>query len=245
VYDRNRFQRELFEVSPPVPGGKPKPYAGGSKTVTSAVATWSLRVVDADNTPIDGEPYVATQPGISAHGNLTKGRADMGKLKPSEPFQFEVRGRVCSIKEGAVLLTDGIEYGGTEVNWAEADTPTADTDFWPQYTKYRTTPSDGPSSFIQHEHLTRRQIKLRASYAAGKGKAAVLAAWPVRIRVGPLVRFINAATCMIWVETRTPAMVRVRFDKKASARATLRDQYASTVRVGGRHFRHGRTRQAG
>ena len=118
----------------------------------------------------------------------------MGKLKPTEPFRFEVRGRVCSIKEGAVLLTDGIEYGGTVVNWTEADTPAADKDFWPQYTRYRTTPFDGPSSFIQHEHLTRRQIKLRASYAAGKGKTAVLAAWPVRIRVGPLVRFVNADT---------------------------------------------------
>ena len=236
MHDRGRFQRELLEVSPPPPTPQTKPAPAGSKSVTPGAATWSILVVDADNKPIDGEPYFASQPGISAHGNLSKGRADMGKLKPQEPFRFELRSRVLSIKEGAVLVTDDIEYGGTVINWAEADTPTADKDFWPQYTKYRTTPLDGPSSFIQHEHLTRRRIKLRASYAAGKGKTAVLSAWPVRIRVGPLVRFVNADTALIWVETRTPAMVRVRFDKKANARGSLRDSFASTVRVGGRHY---------
>jgi hypothetical protein len=236
VHDRNRFQRELLEVSPPPPKPTPPPAPGGSKPVTPGAATWSILVVDLDNKPIDGEPYFASQPGISARGNLNKGRADMGKLKPAEPFRFELRGRVCSIKEGAVLVTDDIEYGGTVVNWAEADTPSADKDFWPQYATYRTTPLDGPASFIQHEHLTRRRIKLRASYAAGKGKTAVLAARPVRIRVGPLVRFVNADRALIWIETHTPAMVRVRFAKKASARTSLRDRFASTVRVGGRHY---------
>jgi hypothetical protein len=236
VHDRSRFERELLEVAPSgsKPGGKPA--VTEPKAVAPAVGAWSILVVDADNRPIDGEPYFASQPGISAHGNLSKGRADMGRLKPGEPFRFELRSRVCSIKEGAVLVTEGIEYGGTVVNWAEADTPAADRDFWPQYTTYRTTTLDGPASFIQHEHLTRRRIKLRASYAAGKGRTAVLAAWPVRIRVGPLVRFVNSDTALIWVETRTPAMVRVRFDRKSNARLSLRDRFASTVRVGGRHY---------
>jgi hypothetical protein len=239
VRDRESFQRELLEVSPPPPPAAPaKPAPVGSKTVTPAVGAWSILIVDADNKPIDGEPYLAYQPGIDAPGTLKNGRADMGKLKPQEPFRFEVRGRVCSIKEGAVLMADdpAIQYGGTVVDWSEADAPNADQVFWPQYTKYRTTPFDGPSTFIQHEHLTRRQIKLRASYAAGTGKTAVLSAWPVRIRVGPLVRFVNADTALIWIETRTPAMVRVRFDKKANGRASLRDRYASSVRVGGRHY---------
>jgi len=43
-------------------------------------------------------------------------------------------GRVCSIKEGAVLIADdpGIQYGGTVVDWSEADVPNADQIFWLQ-----------------------------------------------------------------------------------------------------------------
>lgn len=238
MHDRHRFQRELLEVSPPLPTPATKPPAGGAKTTAPAAATWSLLIVDPDNKPIDAEPYFAYQPGISAHGQMKKGRADMGKMNPLEPFRIEVGGRVCSIKEGAVLVTDdpGIQYGGTVVDWSDADVPNADQIFWPQYNKYRTTFVDGPSTYLQHEHLTRRQIRLRKAYAAGSGKTAVLSAWPARIRVGPLVRFVNANSAVIWLETRTPAMVRVRFDKKANVRASLSDRYASSVRVGGRHY---------
>ena len=239
MHDRHRFQRELLEVSPPQPSPQTKPAPAGSKPITPSAATWSILIVDADNNPIDGEPYFAYQPGISAHGTLRKGRADMGKLKPLEPFRIEAGGRVLSIKEGAVLVVDdpAIEYGGTVVDWREADVPNADQVFWPQYAKYRTTVVDGPSTFLQHEHLTRRPIRVRNAYATkGSTKSVVLSAWPARIRVGPLIRFVNASSALLWVETRTPAMVRVRFDKKTNARASLADRYASTVRVGGRYY---------
>jgi hypothetical protein len=233
--DRNRFEREVAEVSPPPEPARPP--SRGSPAKPTAAKTWSLKVVDGTGHALAHEPYFAYQAGASAHGKLVAGVADMRRIDPLQPFRFEVPGRACAIKEGAVLVADdgAVEYGGTVVDWSEADGPNADKTFWPQYQKYRTTPLDGPASFWQHEHLTRRPLKLRKSFAQA-GKTAIIVATPVKIRVGPLVRFVNADSALIWVETRTPAMIRVRFDKRANARASPSDRYASTVKVGGRHY---------
>ncbi len=231
--ERTRFENEVGGERPPVPATPPvvKPPA--------AVTAWSLQVVEGSGKPLDGDGYAAYQGTSFASGVLVKGRADMGRVDPLKPFRFEVRGRACAIREGAVLVADdaSVEYGGTEVDWSEADSSTADKDFWPRYSTYRRSTTSGPNSFWQHEHITRRPIRIRQSWAqTGSKKTAVIVAVPVRLRVGPLVRFTNADSAVIWLETHTPALVRVRFDKQSNKRAALADRFASTVRVGGRHY---------
>lgn len=240
--ERTRMEREFLELREArEPPEAPSPtHASGRQTQPSnaPTASWTLMVVDEKNQPIDGEPFQALQAGSGAHGVLKGGIAVMDRIDPNQPFHFELRGRVCAIKHGAVLVTStpGVEHGGTVVDWSEADLPGADRSFWPDYEKYRTAPALGPSRFWQHEHITRRPIKLRADFAKPGSKPATLIAVPLKLRVGPLVRYTSASEVVIWLETQTPAMVRIRFGKQADKRAALADAYGSTVRVGGRYF---------
>ncbi len=203
-----------------------------------APAAWSLRVIDESGKAIDGEAYAVYQEGAKANGTLTVGRANMGRIDPGKPFRFELKGRACAIQAGALLVTEApsVEYGGTAVDWQEADAANADTRFWRDYEAYRTSTVDAPASFWQHEHITRRLIRLRKKWAEKRSAMpAVIVAAPVKVRVGPFVRYTNANTAVIWVETHTPALVRVRFGK-AAAGSPLSERHAATVRVGGRHF---------
>jgi hypothetical protein len=73
---------------------------------------------------------------------------------------------------------------------------------------------DGPSTFWQHDHITRRDIRIRELFLQEfNERIAVIKAVPMQIRVGPLVRFTSHKMAVIWVELESPGLVRVRFRK--------------------------------
>lgn len=168
-----------------------------------------------------------------------------GKFDPAQPFRLHIDGCVCVIDSGAQLLVHepDVEYGGQFIDWTHAD----DQDsrkrdaFWQAYAKARQI--RGPREvfrFIQHDHVMRRPVKLLT-----RQTRAVFEAWPLAIRVGPLVRFVDTQRALIWLELETPGLVRITYGKAGNQRqlpgakdvpATTSQRYASTVRVGGRHF---------
>jgi hypothetical protein len=203
--------------------------------------TWSFSVVDEADRPLEGERYVLHQESHTEDGMLGKGgRASLNKIDPEKSFQLEVAGRVCAIKEGAVLLTEapGAEYGGTFFDWSTADDDAkADKEFWPEYERRRKTalaPREGPATFWQHEHLTRRLVQLRKKYRnPASGLVTVFQAIPVQIRTGPMLRFTRNDCAVIWVETETPALLRVTTKPRtASPAGAAIVRHGATVRVG-------------
>ena len=94
--------------------------------------------------------------------------------------------------------------------------------------------------FLQHDHVMRRPIKLVAGDKPPVFEASLLA-----IRVGPVVRFVDPTRALIWMELETPGLARVTFGKavnqvelpsEADAPSAVQDRFATSVRVGGRHF---------
>ena len=99
----------------------------------------------------------------------------------------------------------------------------------------------------QHDHITRRDIAIRPSFTVEK---AEIQARPIRIRVGPLVRYTDHESATFWFELETPALVKVTCGKAKSQDVDprksggadveslegVRKGYASTVRVGGRYY---------
>src|SRR5262245_52560151 len=102
--ERARFEHELREL------------AGERET---GPHRRQLAVIDESDRPLDGARYAAHQGALTDTGTLSRGVAELVRVDLAKPFRFEVQGRVCAIKEGAVLLTDlpGVEYGGTFVDW--------------------------------------------------------------------------------------------------------------------------------
>jgi peptidoglycan hydrolase-like protein with peptidoglycan-binding domain len=207
--------------------------------------TWSFNVVDESDRPLEGERYILHQDTQTEDGTLGKGgRASLSKIDPEKPFLFEVAGRVCGIKEGVVLMTEapGTEYGGTFFDWSTADDDAkADKEFWPEYERRRKSAlasREGPATFWQHEHLTRRLVQLRKKYRdPAAGRVPVFQAIPVQIRTGPTVRFTRNDCAVIWVETETPALLRVTVKpRSATAAGTPIVRHGATVRAGGRNF---------
>jgi hypothetical protein len=201
----------------------------------------SIRVVGAGNAPVTRGEYAFHQGKITESGKLdADGRARLGNIDPSRPFLVEVRDRVCAIRAGAYFDPDdpAIEYGGTWFDWTLVrDDKNADKAFWPHYQREMDIASKDESRatghrvdrFLQHEHITRRPVRVAKPFLSQLDKVAIKAT-PARIRVGPFVRYTDHTRSVIWLESVTPAMVRVRYRKTGSATESAR--YASTVRRG-------------
>jgi hypothetical protein len=170
-----------------------------------------FRILDGAEKPLSDARYALHQNGASDAGALdAHGEGAFARVDPSRAFRLHVEGRVCAIVEGAILLVDepGVEYGGQFVDWRLADATDADRAFWPHYTAERKAAAAGPFLFWQHDHITRRPIKLRRAYVLGR-KTAVLQAVPVRIRVGPLIRFADEGRALVWIELETPGLAQL------------------------------------
>lgn len=221
----------------------------GEPAAEDTTQTLSITVVDERGKPIvDGE-YLARQGQRSERGNFTKNDHGLVVLKTidaTQAFTFEVRDRVCSIRSGAFIDPDdsAIEYGGTSFDWTLVrDNKDPDKNFWPYYQRemdfatriesYEVAQGRRIDRFLQHEHITRRPIRIAGPARAQPGKLH-LCAGPTRIRVGPLVRYTDDKLAVIWLETVSPAMVRVQY--RSATRGAGSPRHASTVRVGGRHF---------
>jgi hypothetical protein len=205
-----------------------------------------LRVVDASDAPVNEGEYAFHQGDVTERGRLTQGGlVPLGKIDRSKPFRFEIRDRVCTIRAGAFLDPDdaSIEYGGTQVDWTLVrDDRAPDRDFWPHYRREmdlaakreadETTLGRHLDRFAQHEHLTRRPIQIARPFVNQPSKVRICAQ-PAQLRVGPFVRYADHERAVIWMETTTPCMVRVRFKAGQGAESA---RYVATIRVGGRHF---------
>jgi subtilisin family serine protease len=206
-------------------------------------------VNDKDELIAEGE-YVFHQGGLIERGKFEdkNGRAYFGKIDPARPFVFEVRDRVCAIRAGAFFDPDdpNIEYGGTWFDWTLVrDDRQPDANFWPHYQQEmdfaarlesnETTLGRRVERFLQHEHITRRPIQVAKPFLAQLSRVRIRAT-PARIRVGPLVRYTDNKRAVIWLETVTPCMVRVRYKKAGNVVDLDKPRFASTVRVGGHHF---------
>lgn len=205
-----------------------------------------ILVVDDENKPLTDGEYAFHQGDLSERGKLdANGRANFSKIDLTQPFMFEVRDRVCAIRIGAFFNPDDprIQYGGTWFDWTLVrDDKNADKKFWPYYRQEMDDPVQvGMKSlgrgrvdrFLQHEHITRRPIQVAKPFLAKLNKVRIRAT-PAQIRVGPFVRYTDHERAVIWLETVTPTMVRARYKKAVGG--TESSRYASTVRVGGRHF---------
>jgi len=208
-----------------------------------------ILVVDDKDEPVTDGEYAFHQGELSERGKFSeerKGRAYFSKIDPTQPFVFEVRDRVCAIRAGAFFNPDDpkIEYGGTWFDWTLVrDDKQADKNFWSYYQQemdfaaqaesYETAQGRRLERFLQHEHITRRPIRVAKPFLAQLSKVRIRAT-PARVRVGPFVRYADHERAVIWLETVTPTMVRVRYKKAGGG--TESSRYTSTVRVGGRHF---------
>ncbi len=200
-------------------------------------------ILGEKNAPLADGEYALHQGGTTVRGAIgAGGRASLGGVDPGRPFVVEVRDRACAIRAGAWLDPDdpAIQYGGTWFDWSLVrDDRGPDARFWPHY--HREMDAAGPGAggawtvdrFMQHEHVTRRPIRVAAPFVGTPGRVQI-SATPVRIRVGPFVRYADHERAVIWLETVTPAMVRVRY--RFAGGATESKRHASTVRVGGRYF---------
>jgi hypothetical protein len=164
---------------------------------------------------------------------------------PRQPFRLHVEGCVCTIVKGAALVTSdpAVEYGGQFVDWKQADDPDFQTQsaFWDEYKKARALREPlGVFSFLQQDHVMRRPIKLLARHTR-----ATFEARPLSIRLGPIVRYVDQRRALIWLELDTPGLVQVTYGKAsnqvalpgpADAPAARGDRFATSVRVGGRHY---------
>ena len=142
-----------------------------------------LRVVGADGAPLADGAYAFRQGSVEERGALGQaGLAFLGRIDPSQPFRFEVRDRVCLIRAGAYLDPDdaAIEYGGTSFDWTLVrNNQSADRTFWPYYQRamdaaLRREPADTAQGralvrFAQHEHITRRPIRIERALQSSPG----------------------------------------------------------------------------
>jgi hypothetical protein len=196
----------------------------------------SIQVLDESDRPVTDGDFLVQQGRTSRAGKLdANGRADLGDIDPAQPFLFAIVDRVSAIRNGAFFNPDdpAIEYGGTWFNWdrVRADLK-PDESFWPSYRQEMTQPG-AVDLFWQHEHITRRPICF-AKPALRRTADVQIRAIPCQLRVGPFVRYADHERAVIWIESVTPCLARVRY-RRSGATAEWAC-HASTVRVGGRHF---------
>ncbi|MDP2334499.1 MAG: S8 family serine peptidase [Reyranella sp.] len=212
-------------------------------------AAVDVLVVDEQGRAVIDGSYTAWQGTIREAGSFTaagKGMASLKSIDPAKPFVFEVGDRVCAIRGGAFIDPDdkAIEYGGTWFDWTLVrDDDQPDTKFWPHYRREmdlaagideaRTATGRRVDRFLQHEHVNRRPLHLTRAVRGGQGKLQIVAS-PTRLRAGPLLRYTDHRQAVVWLETVTPAMVRVRCVRVSDGLPSM--HWASTVRVGGRYF---------
>jgi subtilisin family serine protease len=197
-----------------------------------------MRFVDETGTSLGDGEYAVHQGGRTQRGTLTSGGTVIVRgFDRSRPFVVEIRDRACAIADGAYLDPDDpkLEYGGVWFDWT-AVRDGREANFWPTYRASLRRRSTGRAvdQFWQHEHVVRRPIRA-ARGAGGPQRPVVISATPTSIRTGPIVRYTDASRLTVWLETMTPAMVRLRL-KRAGGREAERMAYASTVRCGGRYF---------
>jgi subtilisin family serine protease len=206
-------------------------------------------VVDEKGQPLSDGRYAATQGTVREAGAFTAGGNGLALLKsidPAQPFVFEVSDRACVIQAGAYIDPDDstIEYGGTWFDWTlvrDEDQP--DTKFWPYYRREldlaagidraQTAKGWRVDRFLQHEHLVRRPLRFTKA-ARARTESVRLIAHPTRLRAGPLLRYADHERAVVWLETVTPAMVRVT--RRGAGDGSPSRHCAATVRVGGRYF---------
>jgi subtilisin family serine protease len=247
--------KETSEAEPTVLGGvredigaddeADRPEAEDASTVT----TIGVLVVDEKGHALVDGRYTAYQGTSREAGAFAAGGNGLARLKsidPAQPFIFEVSDRACAIHSGAFINPDdgAIEYGGTWFDWTLVrDDDEPERKFWPHYQRELdlASPNDLDESakrrrvdrFLQHEHVIRRPIHLTRLARAGSEYLRIVAS-PTRLRVGPLVRYTDHERAVIWLETVTPAMVRVRCKRASDGPPS--NHCASTMRVGGRYF---------
>ncbi|RYF13702.1 MAG: hypothetical protein EOO30_20495 [Comamonadaceae bacterium] len=220
-------------------------------SIPIAAGPLNFQVIDAAGKPLAQARWALEQEGTVVEGALDA-NGGTGALHPAlrrfdrtRPFRVHVDGHVCSIVRGAMLLAGDpeVEYGGQFVDWTLADAADARQRdaFWKEYELARKlrAPRD-VFRFLQHDHVMRRPIKLLA-----RGAQVVFQAHPVAIRLGPLVRYVDAGRALVWAELETPGLVRVLFAKAKAQQelprytetpAATQARHGSTVRVGGRHY---------
>jgi hypothetical protein len=216
---------------------------------TGAPAGFGVVVVDERGQPLVAGRYAAYQTTTREEGAFASGGQGLVQLKsidPAKPFRFEVRDRACAIRHGAFLDPDdkAIEYGGTWFDWTLVrDDDQPESNFWPHYQREmdlanridEAPPAMGRrvDRFLQHEHIVRRPIHLTKAVRAGQGGLRIVAS-PTRVRSGPMLRYADHERAVVWLETVTPALVRVRCLGGSAGKPSM--HWASTVRAGGRHF---------
>lgn len=248
--DRELDEAELEAMATENFAPQPKP-----SSIPATKATPAFRIV-VPSKELLGKPLVNARWAVHQAGATYRGATDgngwtgplynaAGKFDPGKPFRIHVDGHVCSIVSGAALLTNepGVEYGGQFVDWGLADDPDRSKRdaFWREYKQARTprAPLD-VFSFMQHDHVMRRPVKLLANHTRAEFEAR-----PLAIRLGPILRYVDASRALVWMELETPGIVRVTYGKASSQReipkrddkpGTRTERYTTTVRVGGRHY---------
>ena len=227
--------------------------AGVPTAEEAEMAELRIVVVDEKGQALVDGRYLATQGAAREAGDFATSRNGQALLKsidPAQPFVFEVTDRTCAIQAGAYIDPDdsAIEYGGTWFDWTlvrDEDQP--DSKFWPAYRReldlaagidLAVTPKGRRvERFLQHEHLVRRPLRLTKAARAGT-ESVRLVAHPTRLRAGPAVRYADHERAVVWLETVTPALVRVtcKGTGKGAGDGSLSRHCASTIRVGGRYF---------
>ncbi len=196
---------------------------------TAVARVTTLKVVDEEKKPLKDEKYALYQGQKKDEGTLdADGLATFYTVDPAEPFRLEIPGRACLIIKGAYIVDtdkEATEYGGTQVDWklAEEDAE-ADAKFWKHYERvskddeaWRKDAKAMPRvvTLWQHDHIGRRDIAIRPSFV--NVEKAEIQARPIKIRVGPILRHTDHQSACIWVETETPALVRVLCAKSSAS----------------------------
>src|SRR5262245_45254277 len=208
------FLNELTFESPSVEQALPEPPRppGPNSAPQEVAARPRLRFVTRD-----GKPYSASQWAVHQRAAVFQGSLDAdgwtgpidaggGHFDTGQPFRVHIDGGVCCIASGAALLIaePGVEYGGAFVDWAAADDEdfARRSQFWKEYERARRLDagSNPVFTFLQHDHVMRRPVKLLARH-----NRAVFQVQPIAIRLGPIVRYTDSRRALIWLELETPA----------------------------------------
>ena len=224
-------------------------------TEAGVPAGFGVVVVDERGQPLVEGRYTAYQTTTREEGAFAPGGQGLVQLKsidPAKPFRFEVRDRACAIRHGAFLDPDdkAIEYGGTWFDWTLVrDDDQPESKFWPHYQREmdladridEAPPTLGRrvDRFLQHEHIIRRPIQLTKAVRGGQSSLRIVAS-PTRVRSGPMLRYADHERAVVWLETVTPAMVRVRCTSAGGGKPSM--HWASTVRAAAATSRPSRSR---
>ena len=208
-----------------------------------------LRLVGPDGRPLANFRFTLVQGRGTLNGSFDSNGETAGlgtaalPFDRAQPFKLHVPGMVCTIVSGAMLLVDQpeVEYGGSFFDWKLAGDGDARVRgaFWKEYEEVRRRADEvGALHFLQQDHIVRRPVRMTSMIAVFEAREPA-------VRLGPMVRYTDDHQARIWLELKTPALVRVIFGKapnqarlplKTDAPATTAARHACSVRVGGRHF---------